>query len=253
MFSFFHRTPKITVDCFTYSPSVYEYAPVVRAIRAVPDFWKALPNPDPYSGFNDDGTLFVRRDSTLKNCLGFIELYKRGFIIENWSAIHLFVEQEGFRFYNADLDMPQSHPKSQLGEGFKYFHHLKLISPWLLREKTGVNFVCIPTTWSHEKYDFAMPSGVLDFKLNHAVNINIMLRIYQQPYETTIEFGHPLVHFIPLSEHHLEVKNHLVDQLEYDKLKIHPANSFMGWRRIHKLVRRNEERNNGKCPFGFGE
>lgn len=250
MFTFFHRTPVIHVDGFTFSPSVYEYAPLTRAVDAVPEFWKSLPNPDPSYFVDDRGTFRVERHSTLKNCYGFIELYKRGFVLENWSAIAVMVEKNGYKYYYADLDNPQSHPLEQFGNGFNGFFHLKLISPWLIREKTGVKFHFGPTSWSHEKYDFVMPPGVLDFKMNHAAHVNILLRPRPDPYQFVIEFGEPLAHIIPLTDKKIELKNHLVDQLEYDRLKIHTANSFMGWRKVVKLMDRNEQR--GKCPFGFG-
>jgi hypothetical protein len=246
----FNKTPHIFVDAFTYSPSVYEYTPLVRASQAVPEYWKKLDNPDPITGVDGNGGYFVRRHSTIKNCKGMIELYKRGFIIENWSDISLMIEDQGYKFYYADLESPKSHPKEQFGEGFKNFHHLKLMSPWLVKEKTGVKFHCSPTLWSHENYDFIMPPGILDFKSNHAINLQIMLRKRPTPYEITIEFGQPMAHFIPISDKKIKLKNHLVDQMEFNKLKIHPANTFWGWRKIDKLIKRNDERES-KCPFGF--
>lgn len=250
MFTFFHRTPEINVDGFTFSPSVYEYAPLVRAVDTVPEFWKSLANPDPKHYVDEQDGYRVIRQSTLKNCYGFIELYKRGFILENWSAIAFLVEQEGYRFYYADLDQPQSHPKEQLGSGFTDFHHAKLISPWLIKEKTGVKFHFGPAAWSHDKYDFVMPPGILDYRMNHATHVNLLLRAKPEPYNITIEFGEPLAHIIPLTDKKIKLTNHLVDQFEYDKLKIHTANSFMGWRKVVKLMDRNEQR--GKCPMGFG-
>ncbi len=250
MFTFFHRTPVIHIDAFTYSSNVYEYVPLIEANRALPDFWKELENPDPVSRIDPDRGYVVERKSTLKNCRGMIELYKRGFIVENWSDISLSVDANGYYFYHIDLDRPQTHPISQFGKGFSEFSHLKLISPWLIKEKTGVMFHCAPTLWSHEKYDFIIPPGVLDFKTNHAINVNIMLRRKEQPYEIVIEFGQPLYHLVPLSDQKIKLKNHLVSQPEFDKLKIHHANSFWGWRRIDKLVKRNNERKK-KCPFGF--
>lgn len=250
MISIFNKKPQIHVDAFTYSPSVYEYTPLVKANQALPEFWKKLDNPDPISGVDTSGEYFVRRHSTVKNCKGIIELYRRGFIIENWSDISLLVENEGYKFFYCDLESPKSHPLEQFGEGFKGFFHLKLMSPWLVKEKTGVKFHCSPTLWDHENFDFIMPTGVLDFKSNHALNLQIMLRKRENPYEMRIEFGQSMAHFIPLTDKNITLKNHLVDRLEYDKMKIHPANSFWGWRRVDKLIKRNEMRQS-KCPFGF--
>ena len=42
MFSFFHRTPTIHVDCFTYDVNVYENTPIVRTSKTMPDWWKEL-------------------------------------------------------------------------------------------------------------------------------------------------------------------------------------------------------------------
>jgi hypothetical protein len=247
MFTFFHKTPEVNVDAFTYSASVFEYTPLVRAISAVPDFWKNLPAATIETSKDEQGDLRVERTSNLKNCAGFIDLYRTGFILENWSAITVSVGEDGYRYYYADLEQPSFHPLEQLGEGFKGYRHIKLISPWLMKEDTGIKFHFGPAAWSHEKFDFVIVPGVADFKMNRVTHVNMLLRPKPEEYSFTIEFGEPLVHLVPLTEKRVTLKTHLIDKEEYIKLEKKTNNSFLGWRRIKKLMDRNEQRS--ECPF----
>ena len=52
-----------------------------------------------------------------------------------------------------------------------------------------------------------------------------------------------------LSKKQVVFKNHLVSDTEFKKLKVHSSASFKGWRSITKLIKRNKDRENQKCPF----
>lgn len=248
MFTFFHRTPVIHLDCFTYMGHIHELTPIVSAAKAAPAWWKNLDT----GHMSYDWKYFSppRKTLTMKSCHGFVELYKRGVILENWCDLRLQVTDAGFKYMHSSGEKPSEHPRFQLGEGFKNFYHLKLASPWIFREKQGIKFHFNGAMWSLEDYNIRVVPGVVDYRSNGYTNVNIM--IPRDPIEYTIPVGQPLVHIMPLSDKKLKVKNHLISRLEYDTMCRHSASYYSGWKAVNKLLQRNDSRKSG-CPFGFGD
>lgn len=248
MFSFFHRTPQLHLDCFTYAAHIYEMFPIVYARYSVPQWWKNLDS----STLSYDWKHFTppRKSLNMKSCYGFLELYKSGVILENWCDFKVRVDESGYRYMMSDGLKPEQHPRHQMGEGFKNYHQLKLSSPWIFKEKTGVKFHFGAPTWNMEDYDFRVVPGVVDYRINGYTNVNIM--IPKTPKDHTIPAGQPLAHIIPLSEKRLKIKNHLISQQEYDNMFRHSSSLYAGWRGVKKILDRNDNRDK-KCPFGFGE
>lgn len=241
MFSFFKRTPKIFLDCFIIDSSIHEYTPIVRASQALPEWWKKLPrNKIEYNFATED---YPSSNITMKHCYGFLELYKRGVILESWCDVAVKTTDKNVEFFNSNGEKPISHLRHQWGESFKNYQHLKLISPWIFKEKTGEHFLFMGAEWSLEAYNFKVVPGVVNYDWNTGTNVNLMI-----PNNTQFEIpmGQPLAHIIPLSNKELVVKNHLVDSFEYSKVTKISARSFYGWKTIKKLNDRNKER---KCPF----
>jgi hypothetical protein len=243
MFTFFHRKPTIVVDCFTVDPNAYKYAPIVQSKKTLPEWWKKLPstNPDAYP----------LEHKNMKTCFGFNELYKRGCVIESWSDYKIIVNEKGYTYHYSSYYPPEEHDPIQWGSGFKNHFHMKLSSPWFLREKTGVYFNFIPALWNLDNYDFKILPGILNFKYQNQTNINIMLPVKKEEYIIDIRMGQSLVQLIPLRDDlNYEYKNHLISKQEYDNFfeKSGSAN-FRGIRDVISLIKRNEKRNSSKCPF----
>lgn len=248
MFSFFHRTSKIHLDCFTYMTHTYEMTPIVYAMAAAPQWWKNLDK----SELSYDWKHFTspRKSLNMKSCYGFIELYKRGVVLDNWCDLKIKVDSKGFRYMFSDGQNPDEHSRHQMGEGFKNYHHLKLTSPWIFKEKTGVKFHFSGATWNLEDYNVRVLPGVVDYRVNGYTHVNIM--IPKVEYEHTIPAGQALAHIVPLSDKKLRIKNHLISKQEFDTMCRHSSSLYAGWRGVKKLLDRNDERQK-KCPFGFGE
>ena len=249
MFNFFHRTPEINLDCFTYSNETYLTTPIVRASKAFPDWWQKL---DPYTpkfhSTTENGYHLRKHDEmTARDCYAIVELYKKGLIIENWSDISFKVENGVYHYWAADnTERPHDHDRRQLGESFPNHFHIKLISPWVFREKTGVKFLWLGAEWSLDNFEIKVLPGVINFDIISQVNVNMMFPMRNGSF--TISIGNPLVHLVPLSEKKLKIHNHLVTKPEFDKLSL-SANlpSFYGCRKTVQLRKRNKER--GTCPF----
>lgn len=243
MFSFFHRTPTIHLDCFNHMADVYEACPIVKASKALPKWWKDLP--PSRLDFNHETQENPRRFVNMRNCMGFLELYKNGVILESWSDYVIKSTQEDYQFFFSNGVAPTHHHKSEYGHAFSDYHHVKLMSPWLMREKTGVKWAWFGAEWSLEAYDFKVVTGIIRYDIACGTNVNLMVPKSGKTYE--IRMGQPLVHIVPLTEKRLTVKNHLLSIEEYKKHAHHVTGTFYGWRHILDLKNRNKER--GTCPF----
>jgi hypothetical protein len=250
MFSFFHRTPEIHLDCFTYNHNTFLNTPIVYASKTIPDWWKELPTHKPVFGEDENNKHVFLNKNTIKDCYAIIELYKKGIVIENWTDISIKSDEKELNYCWSSGIPPESHVREQLGSAYPNYHHIKLNSPWRFVEKSGVKFLWFGAEWSLDKMNLKVLPGVLNFDIISGVNVNIMLPKNES--EIFIPIGQPLVHLIPISEKKLIFKNHLVDKNEYDKIHIISSfASFYGWRKVLQLRKRNKER--GTCPFGFGD
>ena len=249
MFNFFHRTPEINLDCFTYSNETYLTTPIVRASKAIPEWWQKL---DPYTprfySSPENGYHLRKNDEmTARDCYAIVELYKKGIIIENWCDISFKVEDGMYHYWASDNTAPpHDHNRNQLGGSFPNHFHIKLISPWVFREKTGVKFLWLGAEWSLDNFEIKVLPGVINFDIISPVNVNFMFPMRNGTF--TIPVGNPLVQLVPITEKNLKVHNHLVTKPEFEMLTLSSDKpSFMGWRKTIQLRKRNKER--GTCPF----
>jgi hypothetical protein len=156
------------------------------------------------------------------------------------------MEDGYYNYWYASGDEPQAHEKRQVGSAFPNHHHIKLISPWVFRETTGVKFLWMGAEWSLDKLEIKVLPGVINFDIISDINVNLMFPMRDGTF--TIPAGNPLVHLVPLEEKKLKVTNHIVTEQEISKIRIAAnATSFFGWRRVLQLRKRNRKR--GTCPF----
>lgn len=256
MFTFFHRTPIITLETFVTNRTIYEATPIVPAFKTYPDWWLNIPigvkrNFD-FSKVKDamstTETLgIVSKNSNMRNCYGFLEFYKKGAVVENWSDLSVTVGLSGYKFFNSNGIAPDEHPSTQYGKGFKNYFHMKLINPWHFREDSGTKFMLMGATWALEDYSMVIPPGVLDFTITNVANVNMFLPKRKE--EFTLGMGQPLIHLVPLSDKKLKIKNNLVTEDELQRMRDYVTVSFFGWRKKFELLRRNNKRKSLKCPF----
>lgn len=246
MFNFFHRTPEIHLDCFTTDGTVYLTTPIVRASKAIPDWWKSMKPYEPMFHHTEEKPFHIVENTTIRDCYAIIELYKKGAIIENWCDISFRVENGSYNYWYSQGECPQDHPREQFGSSFPNHHHIKLLSPWAFRETTGIQFAWLGAEWSLDKLEIKVLPGVINFDIVSQINVNFMFPVRNGMFN--IPVGNPLVHLIPLSEKKLKVHNHLVTDQEFKKNILNSRSvSFYGWKRALQLRKRNRER--GTCPF----
>jgi hypothetical protein len=256
---FWFKRKTITVDAFTNQAGVYEYFPMNKSTKHLPDWWLTLPkltNLESESGIPYELT-------TMKRCPGFIDLYKKSFTLSSYTELKIKTTENDWSCISSSglaqsvgvqLKLIETHHRDQFGSAFDKFHHMKFIQPWLIYEKTGVNFLLAPTYWNHiefwEKCFFA--TGLINFKYQHAAHVNFFMKRINDL--ITIKSGTPLVHLIPLSEYNVDLKTHLISDEDYDKkMKVSTYSTSYNNSYTHKKNIIDERERERKCPFGFGK
>ncbi len=259
MFSFFNRTPKLHIDCFTSNSTAYKFAPIVNAHKARPEWFQHVEDPKPSNtssrfftvtngmiNFNKDPSL-----RTLKSCPGFSELYRRGFILESWCDMAFNVDKDVFSYYYSNGKQIAMHNPGQVYPGFQDYNLVKICSPWHLRVKENVPFLALGAEWSLDNYNFKVLPGVVNYQIQTSSNAFIAIK-KDVKQEIIINVGQPLVHFIPLIDKKIVIHNHIVTEDELEKYRYNEVGTATGWRRTAYLTNRNAKREQeSKCPFGF--
>jgi hypothetical protein len=137
-----------------------------------------------------------------------------------------------FRYqYSADENQPiVSHSKRQLGPSLDPYVHIKILSPWMIEEKSGVNFLFSGSSWNYPEklFDWNIVPGVINFKNQSSTHVNLFMPAKTARLEITA--GDPIVHILPISEKEIELRQHLLTEKEFENkmLRYSFMSSFMG-------------------------
>ena len=211
MINFFIRRPVIYVDCYTTDISAYRYFPIQETSEFYPTWWKSLTKT--YNLTDSRGLDFPL--PTMKGCSGFTDLYQQGFTLPLWNDLILETLEQGFRYKFAESDSNRIDPHDyrQMPPDFLNYVHLKIISPWLIEEKSSIKFLFLQPSYSQidSILDFHVLPGILEFKHQHSTNINVLANKSQR-FEFTA--GRPMAQLVPLSDKTIIIKNNIVDEKE---------------------------------------
>jgi len=241
---FFFKPKKIVLDCFTNNASAYEYSKPDHARKFIPDWWKKLPN--------SSNTFPADKIGTMKGCFGFTEMYNRGFMLPLWSDLNIVKVNGQMHWQFADYNtVGTSHPAVQMGEYYdtEKYQHLKIHSPWFLKEKEGVLFHVSQAFWNVQPFgDYVITPGLVEFKYQSGTNINMF--ILKSISDLLIEFTTPMLHYVPLDDRRIELKYHLLTDSEFSLIvNAGSPNTFeFHYRKKKKLM---QDREKSKCPFSF--
>jgi hypothetical protein len=240
---FWFKSNKIVIDAFTTHDMTRELYPIARAAKYMPDFWKDLPA-------NKPGTRF----GTLKRCQGFIDLYANSFVLPLWSDLEFNLSMHmGQKVYNwqfADRLSVLGQHEDELFEGFvdpTSIQHFKFVAPWLLKEKTGVKFTTFHPAWNLHNLNckFVVLPGVMDFKYQHAINVNTMFEFLpEQERRLFFEAGTPIAQYTAHSDRPVEIKCHTVSDDEFKRM-FHMTKFCGSYKDRKERINSNES----KCPF----
>jgi hypothetical protein len=219
----------ITVDAFTNNAAVFEYFKITNSNEFIPTWWKNIsPTIERSTNF---GLKF--KAPTIRYCDGLMNFYNKGIMLPLWSDLILETEEDGsWRYqYSANETRPiEFHDKDQLGPSFDKFIHCKLMSPWLLEENTGLNFLYSEPTWNllNHIHEIRVLPGMVNFKYQCSTHVNLLLPKRKNRIE--LESGTPLAHLIPIEDKKIKVVHHLVSTEEFDQkvLKTGYHSSWIG-------------------------
>ena len=255
---FIFKNKPLVVDAFTFVPTAHELFPIRPAIYSLPDWWKNLPSTLDRQVSRD---LSVK-SGTMKNCSGFKELYKSGYMISAWSDVVINVPEEYSFTGSFDVSMAQN-PLNSIGLQDFLIHephlynntypdlfHCKIMSPWLIKQNQDFKWMWSEPTWNtlERNSGAKILPGVIDFKYQNQSNINLFLKKSGQLFE--LEAGDPIVQVIPLTDRRVEVKNHLISPQEWIRLSNQSAHHFKFFNGFNTLKKKRKEvENEKKCPF----
>ena len=220
---FLFKSKNIIVDCFTIVGAVAQSYPIKKSSYYTPEWWQTLNNVE---SFITQNGLTINLP-TMKTCTGIVKLFKNSWTIPLWSDFKIKTSVDGTWNFATPTDMPEQllslqpikdHQSYQYNHAFKKLIHLKFISPWLMYEKTGVNFLLMGADWTmFDKHpELKILSGILSFNLPVLSNINCFLP--KQNAEFLLEAGTPLAYLIPITDRKVELKTHVLTEPEYRKI-----------------------------------
>lgn len=247
---FFFKEKKLVIDafCSVEHEHAYTYNKIDYAHKFYPQWWKNLPS----ATFNFNQ---MTADLNMKSCRGLVDHYQKGLILPLWSDLAVSLDGKGIRStFSDNVTQTSFHSPEMRGGIYPNDINFKLMSPWVLKSEKNVYFNFLPAFWSKEDRDpWELTPGTLEFYYQHGVNLNLFLD--NKPKNFIIKQGTPIGHIIPLTERKIELKHHLVDQQEWDRIykRMSMGISFFKKYQNHKKIIDKQEDNTGKCPFGFGK
>lgn len=195
----------IILNCYTYDKSAYNDFPIQPMKRQTPSWWRDLPS-------------MVDDIKTMKHCVGFNEYFAQGFTVPLWSDFNFSIGatlEEGVTCDNYSLAV---HPTVQRGEYLpeSRYQNLKIIPPWFVSCEEDVRFLFNQNTWGLDNpEDVIIPPGVVEFKLQKSVNINLFMLYNGIKRDVKLKAGTCLVNIAPLSDRKIEIHNHLIDESKW--------------------------------------
>lgn len=233
----FFKKKKIVLDCFTTDYEVFETEKIQESQYFVPEWWKNLP-----SSYNTEGFL---KNKTMKGCAGFIELYKAGFIMPIWTDFDILISNNvkkeiswQFADRKTNLDI---HPSAQRAGWISSpnFYNIKIVSPWKLVSPNDIKWHVSFPLYNHSSInDITGTSGLVEFKYNHELNINLLIELKEFDRITRIKKGTPMIQCVPLSEKEIKIKCHLVSETEIKKLAPNRFNNYFNFG-YYKYLKKN--------------
>ena len=251
---FFFKPKEIHLDCFTFRPEVYEFSSVDYSHKFYPEWWLKLPKTQ--QKMNLSGK--VSEITTMKGCVGFVNYYKYGITIPLWSDLRLSYLANERKF-----DVEFAFKKHTHGEHLieqmtglinpDEFAHIKLMSPWIFKTKEDIQWAWMQHTWNFSPVNkITILPAIIDFKYQNGTNVNFLISTKIR--ECFLPNNQPLVNIIPLSERKVKIHRHLVNEREFEILAAssYPTYFKGKYKKIKQIII-GREKEQKKCPFGFGK
>lgn len=236
----------IVVDLYTCRKDVYEFSQPKRASKFIPEWWKKLDK----GYFSSNGH---RPASTMRKCAGFLDNLRYGFVLPMWSDVQVSVGQQGSNnwawVYSDGRSNASSHEQSQRGDFLPDFEnlHLKLHCPWTAVCSEDLHWQMLQPTWNmDDPFEYITPPAIVNFKLQHSLEVHTFFRRKDVPELHVIPHGRPMLHLVPLSERTVELRYHLVSEEEFEKYT--SVGALLKFSDGYAMIKKTRLENGG-CPY----
>ena len=245
---FLFKKKKLHVDAFISEKYIaaYQTAPIQYSTHFYPEWWKRLKN----QHFDTDEFEII---GSAKACAGIIEFYRNSLTIPLWSDFIFKIDKNlEFKWQYSDLCSTLAVHETRMRAGFKEnYLHIKHHSPWLLKSEKNIKFDFKPDYYNNNNSSFDVMPGVIDYYYQNTTNINFFVE--KKPQVIFQEFGFPMANISARSEREILLKNHLIDEKEYNKIS-NQSSPISFNKKFFKRVKQIEKlEKQKKCPFGFGD
>jgi len=214
---------EITVKLYTYEPNHFEFFKLRKGTSDFPDWFKKLP-----SEYYEDG--FIPAPvPTAKRCPSIINYFKKSMVIPSQFDFYLKAGQDNTSGWLAPTQDSANMIKTFNNKQKTGFDvpHVKIDTSWLCVEETGIDFMIVDAYYNNFNQPWRIIPGILDFKYQYSLNINIAYNIQEDP--IFIPINTPLSFMIPLTEKDVKYEHHLVsnDEWKHIRNKCATKNTFL--------------------------
>jgi hypothetical protein len=246
----FCYSEETVLHCYTFLPHAHKYANIDYAINYAPSWWRETP-----------AQLSNPTSNTIKSCVAVLDYFKKGIVIPSWFEMDVTVNSksnpEWYKWVGSspDLDTNNSHKPEQFagfaGENGK---NIKITSPWKFKTDEEIYFTWTQPTWHLRNIlsNIVVMPGVINFKFQHATEINLLVINKDKTEEFTISPRTPLAILHPLTSKKIKIETHLISKEEWDNmlgpqgLILKRNSTDLTYKKRKHLVKTSEE---GTCPF----
>lgn len=230
------KRKSIVVKLYTYDANHFEYFKLRKSTTEFPSWFKQLP-----TEFFTDG--FIKTPvPTAKRCPALIEYFKKSVVIPNQFDLYLKANPDNTSGWVTPLqeqaNMLKAFSPAQRG-GYE-IPHVKIDTSWAAVEETGVDFMITDAYYNNFDQPWRNAPGILDFKYQHAMNINISYKLQEEP--VFIPVNSPLAFMFPMTDKEVSYEHHLVSYEEWHKIKYRTANNTF----LSKYVKHRKWMNSDK-------
>jgi len=213
MFSIFSKRKSFVVDFITTDYKAYEYFPIDKSNKFIPQWWK-----DITQEYKDDNfKTKANRLNTLKRCPGFIDVFKYSYTLPLWTDCEIIVDERindhVYSATSADNSEITSHPSYEAGNFMpsNSLIHFKFQSPWIgySSKKTDLLWNWSPAVWNNPNLlnKLIIPTAFRNFRGGTTTNIHTFMSSAESQV-LNLDAGVPMIHMIPMSDKKIEVKCH---------------------------------------------
>jgi len=213
MISIFSKRKKITVDFITADYKAYDYFPIDKSNKFIPQWWKDIQQEYKDERFKTK----ANRINTLKRCPGFMDVFRYSYTLPLWTSCEIILDkrinEEGYSTAAADGTEITSHPSLQAGRFMpsNSLIHFKFHSPWLGYSTKSKDLLWdwAPAVWNNSNLlnRLIIPTAFRNFRGGTSTNIHTFMNSERSDV-LNLEAGTPMIHMTPMTDSKVEVKCH---------------------------------------------